>query len=153
MRYYGFGNYYLSSIQQGIQAAHVVKGLWTEYNKKSAQYKKGHKWAKKHKTMVLLNGGNAGNLKRLYELFASLKDKGMKLPFAKFNEDEESLNGALTAIGIVLPKRYYNVMGELRNVRGKKKKYAKYIQSLTDNGWEDWEIELVTEIYGYSLAS
>ena len=32
MRFYGFGNYYLSSLQQGLQAGHAAVDLHVKYN-------------------------------------------------------------------------------------------------------------------------
>lgn len=155
MRYYGFGNYYLSSIQQGIQAAHVIKGIWTEYDKESLSYQLGEVWAKEHKTMVLLNGGNSAGLKRVYAAFKKFESKGMILPFAKFNEDEQSLDGALTAVGIVLPERYYNMMDKIRQKQNKKSKKSKkdLFEKLLSKGWKSWEIELMKMIMPARLAS
>jgi hypothetical protein len=144
MRYYGFGCYYLSSLQQGLQAAHVVGELWSKWDKDSPQYKKGRKWAKKHKTMVLLNGGNSGDLKELFKKFKGWQKAGMDLAFAKFNEDEVSLNCALTAIGIVLPKKYYNAMSALRSGS---------VEAVFVGEWQEWEKNLVVTLKDYRLAN
>ena len=74
MRAYFFGNMYLSSIQQGIQAAHVVGELFTSYSEsRTNAMSEGGKllweWACDHKTMILLNGGYSENIHRLCEFF------------------------------------------------------------------------------------
>lgn len=164
MRYYGFGNYYLSSIQQGIQAAHVIKGLWTEYEKDTESYQIAEDWARDHKTMVLLNGGNAAGLRYVYEAFKRFESQGMTLPFAKFNEDEQSLDGALTAVGIVLPEKYYLMMDKLRRKTTKVKKHGKkgkkkakhkkdHFEKLLKKGWQTWELELMKIVMPARLAS
>lgn len=152
MRFYGFGNYYLSSLQQGLQSAHVVGDLAADSISKGKVTQKGKtyfKWARKHKTMVLLNGGNAASLQTLFERFQELEELGMDLPFAKFHEDEQSLGGALTYVGIVVKKRYYEAAAELRRCEDS----IKYKQEkMEKDGWQRWEVELLTELNRYSLA-
>lgn len=150
MRFYGFGNYYLSSLQQGLQSAHVVGDLAAASisKKKGKVTKKGKiyfDWADNHKTMVLLNGGNCASLKVLYKKFKQLAKDGMHLPFAKFHEDEQSLNGALTYVGIVVEEKYYNAAAELR-------RSGNSSDFFTQEEWKDWEIELILELNKYSLA-
>lgn len=128
MRFYGFGNYYLSSLQQGLQAGHTIAELFVDFgrygnqsaNKFANQQENVHHlirgqmvfdWAKNHKTMVLLNGGNSKDLAELFEFFASPENK---FPFAKFNEDEQSLCNALTYVGIILPERIYDSAAAIR---------------------------------------
>lgn len=164
MRYYGFGNYYLSSLQQGLQAAHVIKGLWTEYEKDTQSYQIAEEYARNHKTMVLLNGGNAAGLRYIYNSFKKFEAEGMTLPFAKFNEDEQSLDGALTAVGIVLPEKYYLMMDVLRkkmskgeknkkkDKKNKKKNKLDVFEKLITKGWASWEVELMKMIMPMQLA-
>lgn len=152
MRFYGFGNYYLSSLQQGLQSAHVVGDLAAASVSKGKVTKKGKtyfKWADKHKTMVLLNGGNSASLQSLFEKFQEFEENGMKLPFAKFHEDEQSLGCALTYVGIVVKRRYYEAAAELRRCDD-------YVQFKDDKinkeGWKQWEVELISVLNNYSLA-
>jgi hypothetical protein len=155
MRYYNFGNYYLAGIHAGIQALHVVGEIWSRYGCDSLQAKIGLDWAKNHKTAVLLNAGNAAGVAAVFSLFEKWEKEGMTLPYAKFHEDEESLNGALTATGIVLPEKYYNAMGEYRSTAMYKgeEAQAKFFASLATVGFASWEIELVGALSGYGLAS
>lgn len=148
MRFYGFGNYYLSSLQQGLQSAHAIGELFTQYDPSSVEYKQVHDWGKNHKTMVLLNGGNSASLQELFNQFTHMKERGMQLPFAKFHEDEQSLGGALTYVGIVIPAKYYEVSAELRNMTG-----SEAITHFAELGFEDWEKELVSMMNNYRLAS
>ena len=150
MRYYGFGNYYLSSLQQGLQASHVIGELWSRYSPDSIQGNLGREWAANHKTMVLLNGGNSASLEEIFQNFERWAMNGMTLPYAKFHEDEMSLGGALTATGIVLTEKYYNAMGELRQYGSHNQLI--FTDSLKVAGWLDWEIELVVALSPYGLA-
>lgn len=94
MRLYTFVNYYLSSIQQGIQSAHIV-GELSRLN--DPMYRE---WASTHKTIIVCNGGNNSDLYRLYAFFQTTSE----YPWAMFAEDTASLNGTLTGIGIIIPE-------------------------------------------------
>jgi len=112
-RFYSFTNMYLSSIQKGIQTGHAISEMSVEAYFPDA--KKAYKtWAKKDKTVIVLNGGNQAMLFELYN-YAQEFGRNHNLPVIKFHEDEQSLNGALTAVGIVLPKSVYDMARELRN--------------------------------------
>lgn len=108
MRFYAMGNYYLSSIQQGIQALHVLGEMVAKYSEfmsdTSTQVLYG--WMHNHKTVVCLNGGDSHDLRELWLLLSD--PRNTYLPVAKFNEDQVSLDGALTCVGIVLPERLYD---------------------------------------------
>lgn len=121
MRFYGFGNYYLSSLQQGLQAGHAAVDLHVKYN----ILEQGHfdikpcqdmynDWAQNHKTMVLLNGGNSADLADLYSFLYCEENP---YPFVKFHEDEVSLNGALTYVGMILPPKIYDTAAYMRQQR------------------------------------
>lgn len=101
MRFYAIGNSYLSSIQQGIQAFHCLGEmvLSHDFNKYFDD------WLTNHKTVVCLNGGNNAKLNSTYQLLTS-KDN-IDYPVAKFHEDEDSMAGMLTCVGIVLPEKIY----------------------------------------------
>ena len=112
MRCYHFGNFYLSSIQQGIQAAHAQMELFVKYQDTGINYVEDYQptideieyqqkvddlydWAENHKTMVCLNGGALEDLKNIEELMLNPENK---FPWSKFYEDESSLGGILTNI-------------------------------------------------------
>jgi hypothetical protein len=137
------GNYYLSSIQQGIQAAHALgeMGLHNGDNESFCE------WIDKHKTMVLLNGGNSASLRELWTLLSDPRNK--EFPVSKFHEDKQSLDGALTCVAIVLPEYIYDAKWvERADCDGvwwfEKDGYGKQI--------DGWEAELLDVIKKLPLA-
>ena len=129
MRCYHFGNFYLSSIQQGIQSAHAQMELFVKYQDTGINYLDDYQptieeyryqdavdalydWAQNHKTMVCLNGGALQDLKNIEEL---MKDVGNKYPWSTFYEDEYSLGSILTNIAIVLPEEIYETAAKIRS--------------------------------------
>ena len=103
MRAYFFGNMYLSSIQQGIQAAHCISDIFADHDDNFTTESKMYlmDWAKNHKTMILLNGGFSEAIMELAEFF---HDGTNPYPWGVFREANESLNRAVTCAGIVLPE-------------------------------------------------
>jgi len=153
MRYYGFGNYYLSSLQQGLQAHHVCVEMFNTYGRFRDLHAKGQiqednalyqawvsldDWAQNHKTIVLLNGGNSQDLRILREFFF----KGEQhYPHAYFQEDEQSLDGATTSVGIVLPARIYdNAALRRRGIE------------IIEQDFSAWELELMDRLNACGLA-
>lgn len=111
MRLYTFTNYYLSSIQQGIQPLHVVGELFVKYEDRESATQQRHvlyKWAREHKTVICLNGGAAADIVEIYNALALRIAPVLRLPFADFHEDEYSLSGIRTSVGIVIPKHIYD---------------------------------------------
>lgn len=116
MRGYSWGNMYLSSIQQGIQGWHAQNEIFTKYKINSPEMTTFLKWAKGHKTLMLLNGGYASNIQHIGEVLEKLNKMlkrspieqraiGVKaIPISCFKEEEAALNQALTAIFTVLPE-------------------------------------------------
>ena len=99
MRFYAVGNMYLSSIQQGIQAAHCLGEMVLEHTGN----KMFEDWLSVHKTLICVNSGNNKSLSDFYDLVRYQK----QFPVAKFHEDEQSMGGMLTCVGIVVPKEIY----------------------------------------------
>lgn len=98
MRFYAATNMYLSSIQHGIQAAHCVAEMIV--------HRSSHEvidWAENHKTLICVNGGNNKSLSDFYDLVRYQH----QFPVAKFHEDEASMGGMLTCVGIIVPKEIY----------------------------------------------
>lgn len=171
MRLYTFCNYYLSSIQQGIQSAHVVHDLFVKYATPNTpvelvKAKELYDWATNHKTMVVLNGGNCESL---YELVYFLSRGQNPFPWTFFNEDTESLGNALTCVGIVLPESIYEACAALRRrvyVDGMKPQTAMWNRNIlqvpfAEEGtlkWNeigpftDWDRDLIERLNTYSLA-
>lgn len=109
LRLYTFCNFYLSSIQQGIQSAHVVHSLFIKYPAAEINPILWD-WAENDKTMIVLNGGAHADISQGYSLAESLSltHRGVPLPLEYFREDDYSLGGILTCWGIVLPKCIYD---------------------------------------------
>ena len=163
MRCYTFGNYYMSSIQQGIQAAHSTAGLFVKYDKNivpdyvTKQKLDLYDWAENHKTMVCLNGGNLQGLKDIETLFQEI---GNKLPWASFYEDEESLGSILTNIAIVTPEYIYGTAAKIRTgdlVQIGNKLFDKYCTELYNPArakivLNDFEIKLIQLLNSCQLA-
>ncbi len=102
MRYYGFGNFMLSSVQQGVQNFHVCHELFNKYfTSSSGAAKVLFEWSLNHKTAVFLNGGNAAGLRAVYSQLTVFGDE-LCLPYVKFHEDEDSLDNSMTACGIIV---------------------------------------------------
>lgn len=103
MRAYFFGNFYLSQIQQGIQAAHALARLVDKYrfDEKANMI---FDWIANHETMILLNGGDMQALEDLKVFFATDENP---YPWAAFQESRDALAGATTSVSILLPEKIY----------------------------------------------
>jgi hypothetical protein len=107
LRLYSFVNYYLSSIQQGIQTGHVAVELVRKYTKDDSH--PGHQitlvedWADNHKTFITLNGGNNAGVHEAAEILVR-----SGLPMAFFREDEQSLGQMLTSAAVIVPEYIFN---------------------------------------------
>ena len=144
MRFYAWGNMYLSSIQQGIQSLHCISEMYIKYNwldtGNSPQRADLMLWGEAHKTVVILNAGEMSALEEVEFLIGSDENS---YAWVSWRESVESLNGALTSVGIILPERMYKAARE-------KKKYWR--------NWENrqkltsWEIELVDLINSTYMA-
>lgn len=169
MRAYFFGNMYLSSIQQGIQGAHVLGEMYTKYlpinlsTNSEAVFTVSEQavtltdWARNHKTMIFLNAGYSEEIRELLKLFVSPKNS---YPWAEFNESTEALDGTLTCIGIILPERIYGAAAFIRkNGEDNLEMIRKFggIAIENDNGsaivnFTKWEYELLKKLNTYGMA-
>ena len=169
MRAYFFGNMYLSSIQQGIQAGHVIGEMVAKYSpikttieeELNNQYHMAavRLWAQEHKTMILLNAGYGENIRSLHKFFDS---KQNPYPFAIMHEAQEALDGAATSVGIVVPEQIYIGAAQLRNGGWND---VKAIEDAGEVRWFNeldaqicvpvtiWERKLMVEMNKYGLAS
>ena len=110
MRLYSFCNMYLSSIQQGIQTAHLVSNMFAKYAnmRGKPEHHMLFKWANDHKTIIVLNGGTKENIQNIFnELWLNAD---LNLPYDKFHEDEDSLGGIVTCCGIIVPEEMYETI-------------------------------------------
>lgn len=173
MRAYFFGNMYLSSIQQGIQAAHALHEMFIHFptrEQDGGEYL--WEWASCHKTMVLLNAGYGDEIRNLVAFFNNHRNP---YPWAEFHEEQASLDGALTTVGIVLPEKIYTTSkivrewrpGRAQNWDNSPRNRIERAGSLTifpenDLGIETdeeirwhfnkWEFDLVERLNNYGLA-
>lgn len=167
MRFYSFTNYMLSSIQQGIQAGHAAVELFVKYNLCEAtvgdvQWKKHdmlYEWAFNHKTFICLNGGDFKGVSDIAQFF---EDAQNPYPFAAFYEDQDSLFGLITSVGIVIPEKLYALAEQERRDPGTIK-FTKVLDQ-TVVWYEDiegssqktnishWEYELIVLINSCGMA-
>jgi len=127
---------YLSSIQQGIQAAHVIGNMSAKYRNADSDYTK---WANDHKTIILLNGGMSCNLHSIVEHF--MEDDN-PYDWSCFTESQEALDGTITSVGIILPDDAYLTATKMRTLNSKMNLF----------GIPSWEIELYEIMNSCRLA-
>lgn len=154
MRLYTFCNYYLSSIQQGIQSAHVIGEMFAGgVNMNEAALTTLYDWAKNHKTMVVLNGGNSANLAELWYKLSDLSE-ALYLPFNGFREDAQSLNNALTCVGIIIPEKIYAYNEAERDIAKQNARGGNLsnVHILNPYKLSDTEKKLAETIAAYPLA-
>lgn len=174
MRAYFFANSWLSGIQKGLQAAHVVAEMANSAStvaswpreaqdtepERTAASDDYFDWATSHKTILVLEGGSHDDLK---EICALLDTKDNPFSWTSFSEDEESLNGAMTCVGIILPERIYEAASVLRKNKidvdrwskldpdhphfSRKVRLGEKVEEYTE-----WEIELIKLINSRPLA-
>lgn len=109
LRAYFVGNLYISQIQHGIQAAHVVTKMASKYGRELSaprEHEVFYDWADNGVTKILTCGGYQATLETVYAIFEIVAYE-LQLPFAKFHEEIVSLNGALTSVGIIVPEEVY----------------------------------------------
>jgi hypothetical protein len=100
----------LAPLQHGLQTAHAVSEM--SLLEDPAMHQAYLAWASQHKTIIICNGGNSLQLDELYHQLKDLQARLLyqhDLPVVRFYEDEQSLNGALTAVCILLPEELYEV--------------------------------------------
>jgi len=120
-RCYHFGNFYLSSIQQGIQAAHAQMELFNKYTPNLGnmnevddvpQIDMLFTWSTEHKTMICLNGGMNIDLINIHDILATDRNP---YPWSRFLEHGDALNGLLTNLAIVLPEFIFCTAEKIRS--------------------------------------
>lgn len=116
-RAYFFGNLYLSSIQQGIQAAHVVTQMFSRYQEASEEHELLHAWGRHGVTKVLLEGGPQANLEIIFQIMQHCASF-LRLPCGAFFESQAALNGALTSVGVVVPESVYALKVDVDDFMG-----------------------------------
>jgi len=114
LRLYSFTNFYLSSIQQGIQPAHAQNELMMaaslgEQPNSDLLYE----WASDWKTMICLNGGDFAGVN---EWCGFLSHSANPYPFAPFFEEVGAIGPIeiMTSVAVVLPAKIFETAGLLR---------------------------------------
>jgi hypothetical protein len=115
LRCYTFTNWMLRSIQQGIQSGHASMELVNKYMVEQG-WQNGHAetlgdWIKNHKTIICLNGGNADGIREIKQFF---DNECNPFPYAGFCEDQQSLDGSLTSVAVILPAKIFDTAQFLR---------------------------------------
>lgn len=106
MRLYSFTNSgFIKEIQNGLQTAHVVAELFLSYTE-GKEHEVLVDWAKNHKTIIILRGGNHQELQILFDDLAYISET-LELPLEIFQEDETQ-NHLTTAVSIVVPEEIYD---------------------------------------------
>ena len=161
MRAYYFGNMYLSSIQQAVQALHVTSEMFVKYSNRPLVADKNKMlfdWARDHKTVGLLNAGYSFAIADLVDFFNDIENP---YPWVEFHESEEALNGALTCVGIILPEKIYETAKIIRtgassdNILSTIQKtgsYTVYDVSPTMYEFTKWEFEMLKTLNKFGLA-
>lgn len=168
---------YLSSIQQGIQAGHVIAEMFVKYHPECDENSESDtlaEWACEHKTMILLNAGYGENLHDLNAFFEGTLDMPgvtrlseeydsySPYPFSYFEESAEALDGAITCFGVILTNKIYDGMKAMRKAKRDKRSDAfllfknERILELDDSPegiqYTKWEVELMERIGKFRLA-
>ena len=116
-RLYTFVNFYLSSIQQGIQSAHVLGDMSVKYRAPKyyddVAYHAAHEdfwdWNENHKTLITLNGGANADIRDKYHRLNVIAPKLQRpAAFECFCEDVPSLDGIMTACGVIVSSTIYD---------------------------------------------
>lgn len=183
MRLYFFNNMYISSIQNGIQALHATVEMFLKYDDVDTEIEQQlmmMDWAANHKTVQLMNGGYGKHISDLHDWFQENTDTGLcRYPFAKFHEEQDALNGAITSVGVVLPERIYllakavsskwirldDLTGEIKDaklvalssaeseIRKMHPLYAEFDIFAAVRLLNEFDIELISKLPSYKFAS
>lgn len=151
MRAYFFGNLYMSSIQQGIQAAHAVADMFIKYsNENEPNYHPLREWATDHKTMILLNAGYSSEIRNLVNFF---QHPDNPYPWCEFHEGQDALDGALTTVGIILPEEIYGTSKQLRDEPMYTTSKLDHTLGLSPfSHLSTWQFDLALRLNNYGLA-
>ncbi len=158
MRCYYFGNMYLSSIQQGVQALHATTKLFVKYTSRAGEANRTlFDWAENHDTVILLNGGYSSTINELIHFFA---DDENPYPWASFHEGIDALDGALTCVGIVFPEKIYDTArmireahdDELLNEIQARGSFTFYDVDPIIRNFNKWEFEMLKTLNKFGLA-
>lgn len=165
LRLYTFTNFYLSSIQQGIQPGHAAVRLMLAASVGDMPNSDLlYDWADNWETMICLNGGDYSGVKDLHTFFDSTENP---YPFMPFAEEIGAIGPMeiMTSVAIVLPAKIFETAGLLRRRNlpdGTTYAYDKllgehrfaYREGLTvrTDTFSEWEYELMQRLNSCGLA-
>jgi hypothetical protein len=115
--------------------------MFVKYNSDTDQRRTLVDWARNHKTLICLNGGNAANIRDIHDKLQSLCPH-LNLPYDMFCEDQQTLDGMMTCCGLVVPEHVYNAASELRRLDTDTSVLA----------LSYYELELATLLHQFGLA-
>jgi len=116
LRLYTFTNFYLSSIQQGIQPAHAAVRLMLAASVGDMPNSDLlYDWADNWETMICLNGGDYSGVNDLHTFFQSTENP---FPFMPFAEEIGAIGPMeiMTSVAIVLPAFIFDTAPLLRRL-------------------------------------
>lgn len=154
---------YISGVQTGLQAGHVMDSMWSKYTNRilnpdltvserctAADRRKLwmlREFAMDHKTFVILNGGDH---EALIDYITFLNNVDNPYPWAFVSEP--GLNHAVTSVGCILPGRMFGKVaertGQLWLQYGNQQALSDAGKSLPlpedgDGGWTEFQLELL----------
>lgn len=151
MRFYSFVNgLYMNSLQYGLQTGHAISEMSLH---QSHSYKE---WAKNHKTIIILDALNHAGLQRAHGALAILcghynakvkPEEG--IPFVKFHEDEQSLGGIMTCVGVILPEHIYGRVEERNGLewyKSPRERFAEWEEGINNNHAMVWSKEKMEDL-------
>lgn len=168
LRLYTFCNFYLSSIQQGIQSAHVVSELYDTYMALDGDEDRMlAMWGAHHKTIIVCNGGMGQDVVDGFRLLEPLA-QGV-YPICSFNEEAAAfgammddvhtgdLVGPMTAFGIVLPNTVYEAKPCWSKISGHARKTGAWEFGVHGVDYHKWsatsiEAQIMEYVSSKSLA-
>lgn len=133
-RFYSFvAGLYLSPLQCGLQTAHAVSEVYDYHSLyHGSEYMQIYnEWASTDKTIIILNALNSRGVLNAHATLLEFA-KEFRLPLAIFHEDADSLNGAATACGMVIPRMFYDV--KFTKVEEVGKSYFEHISMFKEDG-------------------
>lgn len=148
LRAYVFVNAALSSIQKGLQAAHVIQDMCVRYKDWKGDPAIGQmfwQWAGVNKTLIVCHGGfNAG----VVEWWNFIMHRHHPYPREYFREDHETLGGLTTGVGIVVPDYIY----DLANAYRKKEINDEQLLLKEHSDYTKFDLELIVRLSSVQLA-
>jgi hypothetical protein len=113
LRAYFFGNLYISQIQHGIQGSHVVTKMFRDnqpdlFPADPVMQRTLFDWGDDGVTKIYLQAGYQRNLEIIHDVLRYICPR-LGLPYQKFHEEVDALNGALTSVGVVVPQEIYDM--------------------------------------------